>query len=159
MKCITKLKDNHLSESLEDYLEAIYWIEREKKVARSKDIASRLHVSTSSVTGALHTLSDLGLVNYSPYHLVTLTQKGRKEARGVVRRHETLREFFTCVLCIDRKEADETACRMEHVLSAEILDRLVQFIEFVKQSRNDDMEWIHRLPYNCPARSEEDRGQ
>ena len=79
-----------LSESLEDYLEAIFHIESKKQAARAKDIAQRLNVKNSSVTGALHSLSEKGLINYAPYDLITLTPKGKTVANGVVRRHEAL---------------------------------------------------------------------
>ena len=54
-----------LSASLEDYLEAIFHIVAEKKVARAKEIAEALQVSRPSVTGALHALAERGLVNYA----------------------------------------------------------------------------------------------
>ena len=55
-----------LSESLEDYLETIFLLIRDKSVARSRDIAARLKVSRPSVTGALQALSSRALVNYGP---------------------------------------------------------------------------------------------
>ena len=61
-----------LSASLEDYLEAILHLVTEKQVARSRDIAKRLRVNRSSVTGALQALAKKGLVNYEPYEAVTL---------------------------------------------------------------------------------------
>ena len=52
-----------LSSNMEDYLEAIFHISKEKQAARAKDIADRLMVNKSSVTGALRSLSEKGLVN------------------------------------------------------------------------------------------------
>ncbi len=75
-----------LSESLEDYLEAIYHLVAEKQVARSRDIATRLRVGRSSVTGALQALSEKGLVNYEPYEAITLTRGGRAAAARRARR-------------------------------------------------------------------------
>ena len=83
-----------LSESQEDYLEAIYNIVAEKGAARAKDIGQRLHVKSPSVTGALRALSERGLVNYAPYDLVTLTRKGQRIAREVVRSHQVIRDFL-----------------------------------------------------------------
>ena len=54
-----------LSASLEDYLEAIFHIVSEKRVARAKDISKRMHVNRSSVTGAMHSLAKKKLVNYA----------------------------------------------------------------------------------------------
>ena len=52
-----------LTSSLEDYLETIYLIISEKEAVRPKDIAKRLNVSNASVTGALKTLADKGMIN------------------------------------------------------------------------------------------------
>ena len=90
-----------LSASLEDYLEAIFRIVQEKQAARAKDIGKHLEVSRSSVTGALHALADRELINYAPYDVITLTDKGQALAEDVVRRHEVLRDFFVKVLTAD----------------------------------------------------------
>ncbi|MDJ0856852.1 MAG: metal-dependent transcriptional regulator [Desulfobacterales bacterium] len=121
-----------LTASMEDYLEAIYHIVRKKQAARAKDIARRLEVNNSSVTGALRTLSEKGFINYAPYDVITLTPKGHKHAEDVVRRHEALMDFFTKVLCVDAEEASDAACKMEHALSRTILDRLIRFVEFLE---------------------------
>ena len=106
-----------LSSNMEDYLEAIFHISQAKQAARAKDIADRLMVNKSSVTGALRSLSEKGLVNYAPYDIITLTTKGKKLAVEIVRRHEALKEFFIKILLIDKDEAEETSCRVEHAVS------------------------------------------
>lgn len=131
-----------LSASLEDYLEAIYHIVLEKQAARAKDIARRLDVNNSSVTGALRSLSEKGYINYAPYDLITLTAEGKKHAEEVVRRHEALMNFFVKVLCIDEKEASEAASRMKHALSDAIMERLFSFVEFVEICPRGGENWI-----------------
>ncbi len=121
-----------LSASLEDYLEAIYLISRENGEARSKKIKEHLQVSGPSVTEALQVLSEKGLVNYAPYESITLTPQGDSLARGVLHRHETLRDFFIDVLGIDAKLADEGACKMEHVASGNIINRMVKYTQYLK---------------------------
>lgn len=121
-----------LSASLEDYIEAISHIVDEKKVARGKDIAERLKVSRASVTEALRALSKKGLVNYEPYEVITLTEKGKLVAEDVIRRHEALKDFFIKVLAIDDKIAEESACRIEHAAPPEVIDRLIRFVEFIE---------------------------
>jgi len=135
-----------LSASLEDYLEAIFHIVAEKQAARTKDISQRLKVNNSSVTGALRALAERNLVNYAPYEVITLTSSGKKIARDIVRRHETLREFFVKILSIDPQIADEGACRMEHALPREILDRLIEFVKLVETTPNKIGAWLDRSP-------------
>lgn len=127
-----------LSDSLEDYLEAIFHIEKAKQAARAKDIAGRLHVAGSSVTGALQALAKRDLINYSPYDLITLTEKGREAAQDVVRRHAVLRRFFIDVLDADPREAEKGACRMEHALPRGIMERLIGFVEYLSAGRKEE---------------------
>ena len=121
-----------LSASLEDYLEAIYHIVTKKGAARPKDISKHLEVGNSSVTGALKALAARKLVNYAPYDVVTLTPDGEEAALDVVRRHESLREFFLKVLAADERLAEDAACRMEHAVPKELVDRFISFVEFVE---------------------------
>lgn len=122
-----------LSTTMEDYLEAISWLVAEKGVARVRDLAAALSVHKSTVTAALRSLAEKKLVNYSAYEAATLTPEGRKIAEDVIRRHEIVREFFMEILALDHKTADANACRIEHVLDAEVLDRLAGFAKFVKE--------------------------
>jgi len=138
-----------LSSSLEDYIEAIYHLVREKKVARAKDISTRLNVQNASVTNALHALSDRSLINYEPYEFITLTAEGKDVAKDIVRRHETLKDFFEKVLGIDKEIADEDACKMEHSISYVVMERLVKFIEFTKECPRAGSRWIERFGYFC----------
>lgn len=138
-----------LSPNMEDYLETIFHLVRTKTVARSKDIARKLEVKRSSVTGALRSLSQKGLVDYEPYGYVTLTRDGTEIATKIVRRHEALRDFFVRVLSIDAVEADEAACKMEHGVSKQIVDRLLDFADFVEVCPRAGAKWIHGFGYQC----------
>lgn len=139
-----------LSESLEDYLEAVFHIENEKGAARVKDVAGRMGVKAPSVTAALRTLSERGLINYAPYDLVTLTENGRKVARNVALRHRALKDFFVKVLSVEEAEADDAACKMEHVVSPTILERLTRFIIFVEECPLGGRKWLEEAASFCP---------
>lgn len=138
-----------LSSSMEDYLEAIYHIVQEKSAARAKDISERLRVNRSSVTSALHSLSKSKLINYTPYDIITLTPKGEKVAKKIIHRHTVLRDFFVNVLGVDAKGSEESACRMEHSVSELILERLEQFIQFLKKCPRAGIQWVDEFGYFC----------
>ncbi len=146
---MAQVENIQLSISLEDYLEAIFCIIRDKQAVRAKDIGSWLDVSRSSVTGALHALADRELINYSPYSVITLTDKGKNIAEKIVRRHEVLRYFFVRILSIPEPEADTAACKMEHAISDEILQRFVEFIDFVDHNPNGGIKWTEGMGYRC----------
>lgn len=138
-----------LSVSQENYLETILLLIRTHAVARSRDIAARMKVTRASVTGALQALGERGLVNYEPYGFVTLTASGEAAAVRVLGRHEVLRDFFINVLAIEQAEADEAACRMEHGISKHIVDRLVDFAEFVEKCPRAGNKWVRGLAHYC----------
>jgi DtxR family Mn-dependent transcriptional regulator len=143
------MKKERLTASQEDYLVAVYHICREKQVARAKDIAKRLDVRASSVTNALRVLSSLGLINYAPYDLVTLTEPGLTAAQEVVDRHEALNTFFITVLGVDPAEAQQAACKMEHTIPKSIVDRLIQYAQYVRDCPRSDVTWEARFGYYC----------
>ena len=138
-----------LTASQEDYLEAIYHISAEKMAARAKDIAVRLGVKASSVTGALRTLGSMGLINYAPYDLITLTDEGKVVAKEIVNRHETLEKFLVNVLGIDRQEADEAACKMEHSVPKAIIERLIKYSEYIEKCPKGGVSWESGFGYYC----------
>ncbi len=126
--------DNKLSSSLEDYLEAILALTKDRPFAHANQIAEYLRVAKSSVSWALGQLAKKGLVNYKPYEAITLTEKGRKRAKQVAHRHEDIKRFLMEVLAVDEVTAQENACRLEHVIDHEVLLRMKQFLQTGKPS-------------------------
>ncbi len=120
-----------LSQSLEDYIEAIYMLIESKGEACVRDIARTLGVKMPSVVKALRELKNLDLATQEPYAPVKLTQEGERLARNILGRHTLLREFLV-KLGVAEKTADIDACRMEHILSAETLDRISRFTKKTK---------------------------
>jgi DtxR family transcriptional regulator, Mn-dependent transcriptional regulator len=140
---------NNISASLEDYLKTIHLIIGEKQAARAKDIATRMGVGSSSVTGALHSLADKGLINYAPYDVITLTEEGQKAACDVIRRQEALHNFLVKVLSVGEDTARQAACEMEHALPPIILDRLIRFVDYIESCPRRRMAWHEEEGYIC----------
>ncbi|MDO4628025.1 MAG: metal-dependent transcriptional regulator [Planctomycetia bacterium] len=138
----THAHSQQLSESLEDYLEAILHIIDDNGVAYPRDIAKALKVSNASVTGALRALSERELINYAPYMPVTMTATGEAHAREITQRHETLSSFLRDFLEVDPKLADETACKMEHILSQEIVQKFAHLAQFMRSHPSMKKEWF-----------------
>lgn len=138
-----------LSASLEDYLEVIYHLVNENRVARVRDISTRMGVNMSSVTGALRHLSSYNLVHYEPYQVITLTETGLARAKEQVRRHTVLRNFLLKVLSLDPAVAEDNADRMEHAVDSETLEQFVRFAEFVENCPRGGREWIELFREFC----------
>jgi DtxR family Mn-dependent transcriptional regulator len=120
-----------LTPAMEDYLEAIYYLEQERRVARVRDIANRLGVKMSSVTCALKNLGARELIQYDPHQFVTLTDSGISQAKEIVRKHEALKRFFVRVLQMEEEVAEGNACRIEHHLDSEVIEKLNRLVEFI----------------------------
>jgi DtxR family Mn-dependent transcriptional regulator len=134
-----------LSDSLQDYLEAVYLLVRRDRVARMKEIAAHLGVGKSSATGAIQALADRGLVNYDPYQFVTLTERGQAAGREILRRHEILKDFLVKVLAVEPGEAEAVACKMEHAIQGDVLGRFLRFLRFAEERSRDDAAWAQAL--------------
>ncbi|MBD3184432.1 DtxR family transcriptional regulator [Candidatus Poribacteria bacterium] len=134
-----------LTNSMEDYLEAISLLDEEMKYVRVRDIAKHMNVSMSSVTGALRTLSKRNLVEHEKYEYVALTPKGEKIAQEIRRRHDAVLKFLTEVLKMDTETAEKDACGMEHAIGSETLERLLKFIECIEDCPKGVPECIIRF--------------
>ena len=117
-----------MTQSLEDYLEAVYILISEDRPAQVRDVAKMLSVKMPSVVKAIHELKRLGLVTQKPYAAIELTVKGARVAKHVLNRHTLLRSFLM-KLGVSRRNADKDACLMEHILSAETIDRIRSYTE------------------------------
>ena len=122
-----------LSPTLEDYLRAVHRIESEQRVARPRDIGRVQNVAASTVTAAIHSLAEKGLINYEPYGLITLTEAGRTTAQQLADRHLIIKDFLQKILGLGPDRAESTACGMEHVVDSEALERFLCFLAFMER--------------------------
>ena len=134
-----------LTPAIENYLEAIFNLGKEKRVVRVKDIAKRLGVKMPTVTHMLKTLSERGLIEYEKYEYLELTKNGADVGEEIDRRHHVLRSFLTDILGIDLEKADEEACKMEHAVGTATMDRFVLFMEFIQSCPRTGENWLKRF--------------
>ena len=116
-----------LSQSLEDYLEMVHMLRLANGIARVRDIAAALKVKMPSVAKAVIELKKLGLVTQEPYSGIELTSEGALVASQILNRHILLKSFLI-KLGISEAIADKDACCMEHILSAETLEKIEDFV-------------------------------
>ena len=116
-----------LTQSLEDYLEMVHMLRLANGLARVKDIAAALSVKMPSVANAMVELKKMGLVRQEPYSGVELTEEGQRVAAMILNRHILLKGFLI-KLGVSEAIADKDACCMEHILSAETLEKIEEFV-------------------------------
>jgi len=138
-----------LSREMEDYLETIASLIRSGGEARVTDIAGRLSVRKPSVTLALRSLAEKGLVHYHPYAQPTLTEAGQTIANRIQHRHDVLKRFLVDVLQIGDQVAEANACRIEHAVDKEVLDHLAHFVDFVQRCPRGGTTWLRSYEHSC----------
>ncbi len=136
-----------LSQSLEDYLEAMYVIGLNSRVVRVKDVAEFLDVKTPSVVDAVAKLSKKGLVVHEKYGYLELTEDGQKLAREVYGKHEQIYKFLNEILGVSKSVSKKDACNMEHYISREAMTKMVKFSRFVDTCPEGYPQWLKNFNY------------
>ncbi|MDJ1433950.1 metal-dependent transcriptional regulator [Halostagnicola sp. A-GB9-2] len=119
-----------LSDVMEDYLKAIYQLQRgQDDRIKTSEIASELDVTSPTVTSMLGKLEERGLVDREKYRGVTLTAEGETVALEVVRHHRLLESYLTEHLDYDWSEVHEEADRLEHHISEDFERRVAAALD------------------------------
>jgi DtxR family Mn-dependent transcriptional regulator len=121
-----------MTQSLEDYLEMVSFLADDGEV-RVTDIAARLGVSKPSVLTALRVLEEQGLLEHERYRRVSLTPKGIIQAEEIRNRHSFLTSFLRDIIGVNSDTAEKDACKMEHLLSEETLQKMKAFAQKKKR--------------------------
>jgi DtxR family transcriptional regulator, Mn-dependent transcriptional regulator len=113
------------SESIEEYLEAMFKLSLSPGGITVGRLAAELSVAPSSVSEMLARLDAAGLVTRSDGH-VELTPDGRHEGASLVRRHRLSERFLVDVLAVPWDQVHDEACKFEHALSSDVEARLAE---------------------------------
>jgi DtxR family Mn-dependent transcriptional regulator len=113
-----------ISAVIEEYLECIFKLQEKSGVARTNDVVKSLGVVPGTVTNTVEWLEKEGLVTHKPYKGVKLTEKGRKIALQVIRRHRLSERLLTDILHMEWDKVHDAACKLEHGITDEIVKPL-----------------------------------
>jgi DtxR family Mn-dependent transcriptional regulator len=114
------------SESVEEYLEGIFRLQKEVDRVSTGEIATYMCVSSGSASTMIKKLAELKLVEHTPYHGIRLTEFGAKVAKQLTRAHRILEVFLVEHLELPWNDVHELACKLEHYISEDIIDRINQ---------------------------------
>ncbi len=120
---------SHFAESIEEYLEAVYRLEREGPGVTTSGLASALGVAPASVSGMLKKLAKDGYVEQIARGEVQLTPQGLEVAVRVLRRHRLAERLLTDVLGMPWDEVHTEACMLEHAISDNVEARLMALLK------------------------------
>jgi len=120
--------DPELTGPVEDYLKAIYELERSGEPAETNAIARLLAIAPASVSGMVRRLADQGLIRHERYRGARLTSAGRRAALKTLRRHRVIEAYLTTALGYPWDRVHDEAERLEHAASDELIDRMASAI-------------------------------
>lgn len=118
-----------LSQSIEDYLKAIFTLQSEGERASTTKIAASLEVSSASATNMIKRLSEMGLVDYQSYKGSKLTTSGKKIALEIIRHHRLLELYLLEVMGYSWDEVHDEAEKLEHHISEQFEDKIANLLD------------------------------
>jgi DtxR family Mn-dependent transcriptional regulator len=139
-----------LSQSIEDYLKAVYELTQGEGRASTNALAEHLNVAPASVTGMLQKLATTRppLLEYQKHRGVRLTPQGKKVALETIRHHRLLELFLHQILGYEWHEVHEEADRLEHVISEQFEQRIADALGDPRHDPHGDP--IPRLDLSLP---------
>ncbi len=117
-----------LNENVEEYMEALYDLTEASATVKTSQLALHLSVSPASVTEMVQRLASQGLVRYTPYKGVSLTDSGAKLAKTMKRRHRLAEKFLADILGIPMTDVHDAACRWEHAITPQVEEAMCQLL-------------------------------
>lgn len=154
MECLMK---NELTESLEKYLLAIYEIVKVNKASRVKDVSNYLKIGGPATSDAVKTLAERGFINYVPYGIITITEKGIERAEEKIRRKKTISNFLEKVLLVENEKVESSAKSIEYSMPEDVLEKFVTFLEFMEKCSCKEPKWVKSYKYFSQYGSMQDK--
>lgn len=134
-------KPRRTSPTTEQYVEAIAELAREGGQTSVSDIAEHAGVSRPAASRSVRDLATKELVEHRAYGHVALTDTGRALAEQLARKHDMLQRFLQDVLGYGPEQADEEACRLEHLVGDGLAHRLGTLAEFLEREPEVRDRW------------------
>jgi DtxR family transcriptional regulator, Mn-dependent transcriptional regulator len=116
----------------ENYIKSIYSLSEEDGEVSASDLARKLNVKLPTINSMIKKLSVKKLVSYAPYRGIKLTEKGKKEALSIIRKHRLAELFLVEVMGLGWEEVHDIAEQLEHVNSKRFYDRIDELLGYPK---------------------------
>ncbi len=127
-----EFEKNELTHSAAHYLMAIDSLREELGYARVTDVADKLNVSRGAASMSIAHLKKRGWVKEDPNRFLLLADEGEQMANIVEHNFRILSKFFEQVLGAPQDTAFTDACKMEHLMSLDIGNRLLRLMHFLR---------------------------
>lgn len=116
----------------ENYLKAIFSLSQQDEEVSVNDLSKELGIKMPTVTAMMKKFAEKGWVKYESYRPVRLTDEGRTEAAGIVRKHRLTEMFLSEIMHIGWENVHEIAEQVEHIKSPLFFDQMDKMLNFPK---------------------------
>ena len=125
-------EDRSVTPTMEDYLEMIYRLSKDRGFTRIGDLAGALHVQPPSASKMVQKLAEVSFLNYEKYGVIELTAQGRELGEYLVKRHETIERFLRFIGA--SKSVLEETEKIEHNLGTETVLQIMLLVQFMEEN-------------------------
>ncbi|HEU0072406.1 MAG TPA: metal-dependent transcriptional regulator [Dehalococcoidia bacterium] len=122
-------QSEHLSETIEDYLQLIYTMRREGAPVIAARVKERKRVSAPTAWATLKRMERDGLVTLDPEHHIELSPQGQERAESIIRRHMLAERLLTDILKLNWADVHDEAHRVEHAISPLIERQILAILD------------------------------
>ena len=116
----------------ENYIKSIYSLSLEPGEVSVSALAKKLQVKLPTINSMIKKLASKKLVSYAPYQGIKLTEKGKKEALSIIRKHRLAELFLVKVMGLGWEEVHDIAEQLEHVNSERFYNRIDELLGYPK---------------------------
>lgn len=124
-----------MKETPERFLQIIYTLsDNGENAIKSVDVGKELGLNRPDVFRAIKALKMFGYIDQQPYGKVALTDKGKEKAEQIIKIHDVLAGLFVNALGLGRAEAEQTAFKIEHILSDSAIKNIIEKLDTLKRN-------------------------
>jgi len=149
-----KFDETEPSHSSIHHLMAIYYLHKKNGYARGIDVAHYLNITRGSVSITLTKLKDKEYISEDENKFYRLTPQGQQIVNSVLSKRHILQRFFTEVLQLPEEVGEIDACKIEHLLSNEIGEKLICFIGYYLSGEPEAQSFrngFQKFNFQCQA--------
>lgn len=151
-------EQNIVTHSVAHHLMTISHLRKEKGYARVTDVAKSLEITRGSASITLKMLKEKGFVKEDENKFLRLSKKGEHLSHAIESMRLILIRFLKDVLGVEAAQAEIDACKMEHLISQESGEKLLQFVKFLfsqDQQARDLLDAYTNFDYTCQETTDE----
>jgi DtxR family Mn-dependent transcriptional regulator len=116
----------------ENYLKELFNLSSESGEVNVNELSKRLEIKMSTVTSMMKKLAEMGLVHYESYKPLKLTDKGKKEAGLIIRKHRLTEMFLVDKMGFGWEDVHDIAEQVEHTKSTAFFEKMDELLGFPK---------------------------